>query len=119
MLIATLPVYVIALGGSRAEAGFVTAAAAVTALLFRPLSGYLSDAWQRRRVVLLGCVSYIAASVVYLLSGGVAGLALGRAFHGFALSNYTTAANTYVADLAPLGAAPKRSASSRRPPTSA
>jgi MFS family permease len=101
MLIATLPVYVIALGGSRAEAGFVTGAAAITALLVRPLSGYLSDAWRRRPVVLLGCFSYVMASVVYLLSGSVAGLALGRAFHGFALSNYTTAANTYVADIAP------------------
>jgi DHA1 family tetracycline resistance protein-like MFS transporter len=30
----------------------------------------------------------------------VPGLALGRVFHGFALSNYTTA-NTYVADIAP------------------
>src|SRR6185312_90630 len=28
-------------------------------------------------------------------------LALGRIFHGFGLSNYTTAANTYVADIAP------------------
>jgi MFS family permease len=101
MLVATLPVYVISLGGTRAEAGFVTGAAALTALLVRPLSGWLSDAWRRRPVVLLGCLSYAVASLVYLLSGSVAGLALGRVFHGFALSNYTTAANTYVADISP------------------
>jgi MFS family permease len=101
MLIATLPVYVIRLGGSTSEAGFVTGSAALVALLARPLSGWLVDTWRRRPVVLLGCLSYVAASIVYLLSSSVGGLSIGRAFHGFALSNYTTAANTYVADIAP------------------
>ncbi|HEX8969877.1 MAG TPA: MFS transporter [Chloroflexota bacterium] len=101
MLIATLPVYIISLGGTPAQAGLVTGAAAITALLARPLSGWLVDAWRRRPVVLLGCVFYTVASLTYLLSGSVAGLGLGRVFHGFALSNYTTAANTYVADIAP------------------
>jgi len=36
MLAATLPVYVISLGGSQAEAGLVTGAMAITAFLFRP-----------------------------------------------------------------------------------
>jgi MFS family permease len=101
MLVATLPVYIISLGGTTAQAGLVTGAAAVMALLARPVSGYLVDAWRRRPVVLLGCVFYIVASLTYLLSTSVAGLGLGRVFHGFALSNYTTAANTYVADIAP------------------
>jgi len=101
MLTATLPVYIIGLGGTPAEAGLVTGGAAVTALLARPVAGYLVDAWRRRPVVLLGCVFYAVASVTYLLSSTVLGLGLGRIFHGFALSNYTTAANTYVADIAP------------------
>jgi MFS family permease len=101
MLVATLPVYIITLGGTAAEAGLVNGAAAITALLARPVSGYLADAWRRRPVVLLGCVFYVVANVSYLLSSTVAGLGLGRIFHGFALSNYTTAANTYIADISP------------------
>jgi MFS family permease len=101
MLVATLPVYIITLGGTAAEAGLVNGAAALTALLARPVSGYLADAWRRRPVVLLGCVFYVVANVSYLLSTTVAGLGLGRVFHGFALSNYTTAANTYIADISP------------------
>jgi MFS family permease len=101
MLVATLPVYIITLGGTTAEAGLVNGAAAITALLARPISGYLADAWRRRPVVLLGCVFYVIANVSYLLSSTVAGLGLGRIFHGFALSNYTTAANTYIADISP------------------
>jgi len=39
MLVATLPVYVIRLGGSQVDAGLVSGAVAFTALLFRPLVG--------------------------------------------------------------------------------
>jgi MFS family permease len=101
MATATLPVYIISLGGTPAQAGLVTGGAAITALLARPFAGYLVDAWRRRPVVLLGCAFYVVASITYLLSTAVAGLALGRIFHGFGLSNYTTAANTYIADIAP------------------
>jgi MFS family permease len=101
MLLATLPVYVIQMGGTNAQAGLITATAAITALIVRPFAGWLSDAWGRRPVVLLGCASYIAASAMYLLATTVAMLGLGRVAHGFALSNYTTGANTYIADLAP------------------
>jgi MFS family permease len=101
MLVATLPVYIISLGGTPADAGLVNGAAAVMALLIRPVSGYLADAWRRRPVVLLGCLFYVVANFNYLLSSSVVGVGVGRVFHGFALSNYTTAANTYVADISP------------------
>jgi MFS family permease len=101
MLLATLPVYVIALGGSRTDAGLVTAAAATTALLVRPFVGYLTDAWRRRPVVLIGCGGYLLSSITYLMATSVPFIGLGRVVNGFALSNYTTAANTYIADIAP------------------
>ncbi len=48
ILMTTVPVYVISLGGSQAEAGLVSGAAFITALLFRPFVGWLTDAWRRR-----------------------------------------------------------------------
>ena len=102
MLVATLPVYVIRLGGSQVDAGLVSGAVAFTALLFRPLVGWLTDAWRRRPLVLIGTACYGWASVVYLLAGSIPLLVLGRFVHGFGLSCYTTAANAYVADIAPL-----------------
>jgi MFS family permease len=103
MLVATLPVYVIRLGGSQADAGLVSGAVAFTALLFRPFVGWLTDAWRRRPVVLIGTACYGLASGVYLLAGSIPLLVLGRFVHGFGLSCYTTAANAYVADIAPPG----------------
>jgi MFS family permease len=102
MLVATLPVYVLALGGSNAEAGLVTGALAVTSLLFRPAVGWLTDAWRRRPLVLIGTSGYGLASLVYLLAGSIPLLLAGRVVHGFGLCCYTTAANAYVADIAPL-----------------
>ena len=102
MLVATLPVYVISLGGSNADAGLVSGALALTALLFRPLLGWLTDAWRRRPLVLIGTSFYGFASVVYLLAGSIPFLLLGRIVHGFGLSCYTTAANAYVADIVPI-----------------
>ena len=39
--------------------------------------------------------------MIYLLAGAIPMLLLGRFVHGFGLSCYTTAANAYVADVAP------------------
>jgi MFS family permease len=102
MLVATLPVYVISLGGNQTDAGLVSGALAFTALLFRPLMGWLTDAWRRRPLVLIGTSCYGFASVIYLLTYSIPLLLVGRFVHGFGLSCYTTASTAYIADIAPL-----------------
>jgi len=102
MLVATLPVYVIGLGGSQADAGVVSGAVGFTSLLCRPLLGWLTDAWGRRPLLLIGTSFYGFASVVYLLASSIPILVLGRLVHGLGISCYSTAANAYVADIAPL-----------------
>lgn len=102
MLIATLPVYVISLGGSQSQAGLVSGALAFTALLFRPVIGWLTDAWRRRPLILIGTSCYGFASIFYLLADSIPLLLFGRFIHGFGLCCYTTAANAYVADIAPF-----------------
>ena len=101
MLIATLPIYVIALGGNKTDAGIVAGAAQLTAVLFRPFVGWLTDAWHRRPLVLIGTSCYGVASMVYLLTGSIPFLLLGRGIHGVGACCYTTAANVNVADIAP------------------
>lgn len=102
MLVATLPVYVVSMGGSRFDAGAVSGALALVALAFRPLAGWITDSWSRRPVVLTGTSCYGIASIIYLFSGSIAHLLLGRFVHGFGLSCYTTASNAFIADIAPL-----------------
>lgn len=102
MLTATLPVYAISLGGGRVDAGLVSGAVAITAMLFRPLLGWLTDAWRRRPLVLVGTSFYVIASLIYLVSSSIPLLVLGRLVQGFGLCCYSTASNVYVADIAPL-----------------
>jgi MFS family permease len=102
MLVATLPLYVLSLGGSQTDAGLVSGALAFTALLFRPLMGHLTDAWRRRPLVLMGTACYGLASLAYLLSNSIPFLLFGRFINGFGLSCYTTASNAYIADIAPF-----------------
>jgi MFS family permease len=101
MLVATMPVYVLRLGGNQTDVGLVGGAVACAALLCRPFIGWLTDAWRRRPLVLIGTAGYGLASGVYLLAGSIPGLLLGRVVHGVGLSCYTTAANAYLADIAP------------------
>ncbi|MDA8125178.1 MAG: MFS transporter [Deltaproteobacteria bacterium] len=100
-LLATLPVYVVSLGGSRAEAGLVSGTLYFTALLFRPWTGWLTDAWRRRPLVLIGSSLYGVSSLVYLLTHSIPLLVFGRFVQGLGMSCYSTAAHTYVADIAP------------------
>src|SRR5262249_58926607 len=53
MLTATLPLYVVEMGGTAADAGLVTGALAFTAMILRPLVGWVADAWRRRPLVLV------------------------------------------------------------------
>ncbi len=106
MINVLVPVYVLRISGSNIEAGFATGIVAITALVFRPLVGWVIDVWRRRPIVLIGSSGYGWANVIYALSGSIEPLLLGRVIHGFAISCYGTAANAYVADIAP----PKRRA---------
>ena len=101
MASAILPVYVVSRGGSEFRAGLVTGMLAFTALLLRPFVGWLADAWRRRPMVLIGTGCYTLANLMYALFGSLPLLLLGRALHGFGLSNYSTASSAFLADIAP------------------
>lgn len=103
MLVATLPVYVLLIGGSEMDVGMVSGALPLTALLLRPFVGWVTDAWRRRPVVLIGTSCYGFASVIYLIAGStVPFLLLGRVVNGFGVCCYTTASNAYIADIVPF-----------------
>ena len=101
MMNTTLPVYVLSIGGTQAQAGLVGGVLPLTALLLRPLMGWATDAWKRRRLAVFGSSCYGLASIVYALSRSIGTLFLGRVIHGVGISSYTTAANAYIADIAP------------------
>jgi MFS family permease len=101
MASAILPVYIISLGGSEFRAGLVTGMLAFTALILRPVVGWLADAWRRRPMVLIGTACYTVANLMYAVFASLPMMLVSRIIHGFGLSNYSTASSAFLADIAP------------------
>ena len=97
-----LPLFARFLGASPAQLGFVAAASTYTGILLSIPAGVLSDAWGRKRVLVLAGVVFASAPFLYLLVHTPAQLAAIRAFHGAATAIFGPVALAYVADLAPV-----------------
>lgn len=103
---AIVPMYVLSIGGTNAEAGLIGGIASITALVVRSLIGWVTDVWRRRPVILLGTMLYAVANFIYSISGAIGMIIFGRVIQGLGISCYSTASTSYVADIAP----PKRRA---------
>lgn len=101
LLVPTLPLYVRSVGASDRAIGVVMGAFAVTSMLLRPWTGWASDRWGRRPLMLAGALVFALAPLAYALSAGVIALASSRLFHGAGMALYPTAASALVADVAP------------------
>jgi MFS family permease len=98
---AILPVYVVSIGHSEFAAGLVAGMLPFTALLLRPLVGWLVDAWRRRPMVLIGTGCYAAANLMYLAFSSLPLILISRIIHGYGLSNYSTASSAFLTDITP------------------
>jgi MFS family permease len=96
-----LPLYSASLGGSPADNGLATFAAAGAAVLARPFIGTLADRWGRKPVMLLGGVIWIATPILYSVSRNVPALIGVRALSGVGIATFTTGFQALIADLAP------------------
>ena len=103
LLLPTLPIYIVQIGGSQAEIGLLIGVFTVSAVALRPFIGRDVDKRGRRRYMLLGAFIFFASGVLYNFVTDVPALLLLRLFHGAGIAAYTTAAAALVADLAPRG----------------
>jgi predicted MFS family arabinose efflux permease len=76
----------------------VYAAGVIAALL---LFGRASDAYGRRRVLLVGLAASAASALVFLSDAGLAALFVGRVLSGLSAGIFTTTATVTLVDLAP------------------
>jgi MFS family permease len=100
-LLATLPLYVVDLGGSAREVGLLTGVFALTSLVARPWLGAWMDRAGRRRFLVAGAGIYVVASLGYAAIASLSALLWWRAFHALGLAAFSTAAAALAGDLAP------------------
>lgn len=100
-LLATLPVYIVQIGGTEAEVGLVMGVFSASAVLLRLLVGKAADDHGKRPFILAGTVLVTLSSGLYALVKAIPLLLGLRVLHGVGWASFGTATNALVADLAP------------------
>lgn len=103
MLLTSLSDFTLSIGGTAADAGLVSFAFTLAALLFRPIFGKLLDARGRRIVLIIGMLVISAAAILYPLLAIVPMLILIRFANGAGFSAFSTSSGTIIADIVPAG----------------
>ena len=101
MLLPVMPLYLLDIGGSEGQVGLILGITAGTAMLFRPLTGWIADRYGRKPLLVAGSTNFVCSMALYPLARAVAPLLGVRALQGAGLSATSTAGSTMVADLAP------------------
>ena len=101
MLMATLPLYAVALSGNRTMAGLMVTMLALSALVFRPYFGNLMDTRGRKLVLVIGAGLLMATALLYNFVVVIPLLFLIRFIQGSGFSAHTTSSGTIAADLLP------------------
>lgn len=101
LLLPTLPLYAVHLGGGGAAAGLLMGFFTVAAVTVRPLTGWALDAYGRKTILVVGTALSAVVIFAHQWAGGIALLLLLRFVNGMGFGLQTTAAYTLAGDLAP------------------
>jgi len=93
-----LPLFIKSLNVPERTLGFIAAASTVTGIVVSIPAGVLSDAWGRRRVIMLSMIVFATAPFLYLLVQQPGQLVLVRVYHGLATAILGPVALAAVAD---------------------
>lgn len=101
LLLPTLPLYLLTIGGSQRDVGLVMSTYTIGAMLMRGVAGWLSDRYGRKRIMVTGLCAILGVSILYLAAHSVPAVAAVRGLHGIAFGLAGTAMGALVADILP------------------
>lgn len=101
MLLPTLPVYAIKLGGSSASAGLVIGIFTISSVIIRPIVGYALDRYGRKLIIMAGLILFAICVISYTWAWSLTVLLLLRFLHGFTWGVSSTSTNTTATDIIP------------------
>lgn len=93
-----LPLFAASLGAGPDAVGLVSALSPLAGVLVSIPGGFCSDAFGRRRLLLVSSIIFATAPFTYLFVTSVWGLALARFYHGLATGVFMPVAQAAVAD---------------------
>jgi MFS family permease len=102
VLLPTLPLYVIEIGGTERDVGFVMGAYTICATVMRTLANWLSDRYGRKRIVISALVIMLATTLLYRMADNVLAVGTVRGLHGLFYGLASTTMGVIVADSLPV-----------------
>lgn len=97
-----LPLYIVDhYHGSSSQVGAISSLVILTALVFRPFTGYLVDRWGRKNTLMISFFLMALLHFSVLIPMRMEGLGIVRFLLGFPYSLFTTATSTVSADILP------------------
>ena len=97
--VGTLPEYILGMGGTMATVGLSMGLFSFSALLTRPLAGFLLDWIGRVKVLTLGCILLILSLFLYMVIKSFPLFFILRCLNGIAFSLVSTTAMTLIVDV--------------------
>lgn len=97
----TLPIFLSLRGASEADIALIIGMIGVISIGFRPLVGWLIDAWGRRQMITSALMGLTTVAASYGFVSNLVPLGLLRAAQGMGVGVMNAAVNTYVSDRAP------------------
>lgn len=101
VLLPTLPLYVLTIGGTQRDVGFVMGAYTICATIMRTVAARLSDLIGRKRVVISSLALMTLATMAYRAAGNVPFVGTIRCLHGLFYGLAGTSMGAIVADSLP------------------
>lgn len=101
MLMATLPIFVQHIGGSKLLAGIIGGMLTLTGFATRPFFGGLLDKKGRKLILLVGIVLLLAVTALYHVTTSMVMIFILRIIQGLGWSAASTSTSTIAADLVP------------------
>ncbi|MGB6094148.1 MAG: MFS transporter [Moheibacter sp.] len=102
LLMPTIPIFLSEeLGIEPSKIGIALSSYAIALLIIRPFCGYWVDVFQRKPLLVLGIILFVAAYVGYYFALSVLFFVILRFFHGMFWGLSTVSANTVAIDIIP------------------
>jgi Major Facilitator Superfamily len=105
ILIPTIPIYLSKFQAKESEIGILVGVFSVSSLILRPFIGKALLTIPERLFMVCGTLIYVASSFAYIIASPFWPLFWLRIFHGVGLALFSTASFTFIANIAPPGAA--------------
>lgn len=101
MLLPTLPLYALTIGGNATVAGTIVGVFTLSAVLVRPWFGNLLDLRGRKVILIIGAGIFLVSALAYNLAFSIITLLTIRVVHGIGWGASTTATATMASDVIP------------------